>query len=99
MASRGRPRSFDRDDALQSAMALFCDRGYDGTSLDELLHAMGGITPPSFYAAFGSKERLFAEVVDLYRCTAGEAPARALEQSPVRDAFDQMMRASVDMFD
>ena len=56
MASRGRPRSFDRDAALRSAMNVFWARGYDGASLDELLRAMGGITPPSFYAAFGSKE-------------------------------------------
>ena len=99
MASRGRPRSFDRDAALRSAMNVFWTRGYDGASLDELLRAMGGITPPSFYAAFGSKEDLFLEVVQLYQRTSGTAPMRALETSPVRDAVDAMLRAAVDSFD
>jgi AcrR family transcriptional regulator len=99
MAPRGRPRSFDRDAALASAMDVFWARGYDGTSLEDLLAAMGGITPPSFYAAFGSKEELFAEVIDLYRKTVGESPARALETSPVRSGIEGMLRTAVDTFD
>jgi AcrR family transcriptional regulator len=55
MATRGRPRTFDRDDALRRAMTVFWARGYEGATLDELKEAMGGITSPSFYAAFGSK--------------------------------------------
>ena len=99
MASRGRPRSFDRDAALRSAMNVFWARGYDGASLDELLRAMGGITPPSFYAAFGSKEELFLEVIQLYQRSSGSAPARALDTSPVRDGVEGMLRAAVDQFD
>jgi AcrR family transcriptional regulator len=99
MAPRGRPRSFDRDAALRSAMNVFWARGYDGASLDELLRAMGGITPPSFYAAFGSKEELFLEVVQLYQRASGVAPMRALEASPVRDGVEGMLRAAVDQFD
>ena len=99
MASRGRPRSFDRDAALRSAMELFWTRGYDGTSLEELLQAMGGLTPPSFYAAFGSKEQLFQEVVDLYRCTVGDAPVRALALASVRDAIEGMLRGTMEVFD
>ena len=99
MALRGRPRSFDRDAALRSAMNVFWTRGYDGASLDELLRAMGGITPPSFYAAFGSKEDLFLEVIQLYQRTAGDAPIRALEMSPARAGVEAMLRAAVDQFD
>ena len=99
MAPRGRPRSFDRDAALRSAMNVFWSRGYDGASLDELLRAMGGITPPSFYAAFGSKEELFLEVIQLYQRTEGTAPMHALETSPVRDGVEGMLRAAVDSFD
>jgi AcrR family transcriptional regulator len=60
---------------------------------------MGGITPPSFYAAFGSKEELFLEVIQLYQRTAGDAPIRALEMSPVRDGVEAMLKAAVDQFD
>lgn len=61
----GRPLSFDRDAALVSAMHLFWRHGYEGTSVAELTRVMG-ITPPSLYAAFGDKRRLFLEAVDRY---------------------------------
>jgi AcrR family transcriptional regulator len=47
-------------------MEIFWTRGYEGATLSDLQKAMGGITAPSFYAAFGSKEKLFREAVDLY---------------------------------
>jgi AcrR family transcriptional regulator len=99
MGQRGRPRSFDRDEAVASATKVFWARGYDGTSLEDLLQAMGGITPPSFYAAFGSKDELFREVVDKYERTVGEPSRQALESSPVREAIHAMLRAGVDMAD
>jgi AcrR family transcriptional regulator len=65
MAQMGRPRQFDREAALTAAMHLFWEHGYDATSLN-LLKAKLGISAPSFYAAFGSKEGLFDETVALY---------------------------------
>ena len=61
----GRPLSFDRDAALLSAMHLFWRHGYEATSVADLTRAMG-ITPPSLYAAFGDKRRLFLEAVHRY---------------------------------
>ena len=63
---RGRPPSFDRRAALDAATALFWRYGYDGTSIAVLTEAMG-CTPPTLYAAFGSKAQLYREVLTHYR--------------------------------
>lgn len=63
--TRGRPRSFDRDKALERAMTVFWEKGFAATSMTDLTAAMG-IAAPSLYAAFGSKEDLFAETLELY---------------------------------
>ncbi|AIB14199.1 TetR family transcriptional regulator (plasmid) [Azospirillum argentinense] len=76
---RGRRRSFDVDEAVETAMRLFHARGYDAVGVAEL-GAELGIKPPSFYAAFGSKAGLFERA--LRRYAAGEANifARALAE-------------------
>lgn len=80
-------------------MELFWAKGYEGASLDELLLVMGGINPPSFYAAFGSKERLFYEVVERYAATVGDRPKGALESRPTaREGVEAMLRAAVDLY-
>ncbi|WP_025244943.1 TetR/AcrR family transcriptional regulator [Candidatus Sodalis pierantonius] len=72
MMRTGRPRTFDREAAVSQAMHLFWEHGYESTSLAQLKAAIGrGITAPSFYAAFGSKEALFREAVDRYLTTHG----------------------------
>ena len=69
---RGRPRSFDRDQALQQAMEVFWAKGFEGASLMDLTEAMN-ISPPSLYAAFGDKEQLFLEAMERYQKRAGES--------------------------
>ena len=72
MAQMGRPRTFDRSVAITQAMHLFWEHGYDATSLSQLkANIGGGITAPSFYAAFGSKQALFNEVMERYLNTHG----------------------------
>jgi len=99
MALPGRPRSFDRNDALQCAMEAFWAHGYEGTSLMDLLKAMGGITPPSFYAAFGSKERLFKEAAKLHGDVVGAPVLKALMGgATARDSIEGMLRAAAAAF-
>ncbi|HGM8383678.1 TPA: TetR/AcrR family transcriptional regulator [Pseudomonas aeruginosa] len=95
--ARGRPRSFDRDAALARAMEVFWAKGFEAAQLTELMAAMG-INPPSFYAAFGSKEALYREAVDLYLSTVGADSMRALAETPrVREAIEGMLLASLDI--
>ncbi len=97
MPRLGRPRSFDRNEALASATNLFWAFGYDGVSLMDLQQAMGGITAPSFYAAFGSKEELFREVVELFSKMQGAPIARTLIEEPTaRDSIKGLLRVAAD---
>ncbi len=80
MVPRGRPRSFDRDAALDKVMKVFWAKGYECAQINDFTTAIG-ITPPSFYAAFGNKEQAFREAVDYYRRTIGAAPFDALENA------------------
>jgi AcrR family transcriptional regulator len=96
MATRGRPRTFDPDTALRQALDLFWERGYEGTSLNDLAQAMG-IASASIYACFGSKQDLFRKVMALYGTTSGEPPRRALREQPTaRAAVHAMLRATAD---
>jgi AcrR family transcriptional regulator len=96
MATRGRPRTFDPDTALRTALELFWERGYEGTSLSDLAQAMG-IASASIYACFGSKEALFRQVMALYGTTSGGPPRRALREQPTaRAAIHDMLNAVVD---
>lgn len=92
MATRGRPRAFDREEALARAMEVFWERGYEGTSMSDLTAAMG-INSPSLYAAFGCKEKLFREAVAYYNDTLGATAATELREGrTARDAIAAVLR-------
>ncbi len=98
MARTGRPRGFDKDEALEQAMHLFWEHGYEATSLSQLKAAMGGLSASSFFAAFGSKEALFRAVLDRYARTHGRvtAPLNDPALAP-REAVEQALRGSARM--
>ncbi|PXW57285.1 TetR/AcrR family transcriptional regulator [Chelatococcus asaccharovorans] len=95
---RGRPRALDRDEALETALQLFWRHGYEGTSIADLTAAMG-VTPPSLYTAFGSKERLYQEALDRYGASYGSFTARALAEEPTaRRAVERILQESVAVY-
>ncbi len=86
LPKRGRPRAFDRDVALERAMKLFWVRGYEATSIADLTDALG-IGVKSLYAAFGSKDELYAEALRRYSTNYEHLVfGRFHEAATVRDA-------------
>jgi AcrR family transcriptional regulator len=87
----GRPISFDKDAALEAAMLLFWERGFEGTSMADLTQAMG-LNPSSIYAAFGDKHALFQLAVKRYMEKRAQYAGKALEEPTlervVRALFD-----------
>jgi TetR/AcrR family transcriptional regulator, copper-responsive repressor len=95
---RGRPATFNRVTALDSAVSLFWRHGYDGTSIAMLTEAMG-VTAPTLYSAFGSKESLYCEALDHYQQREARASAPALAESPtVYRMIEGFLRASATRF-
>ncbi|MDR5905565.1 TetR/AcrR family transcriptional regulator [Franzmannia qiaohouensis] len=98
MPQRGRPRGFDREEALRSAMEVFWSQGYDNASLADLTRAMG-INAPSLYATFGGKETLFQEAVKLYVRTEGSGIWEQVETAPTaRAAIKHVLHATAEAF-
>mgnify|MGYP001328507648 CR=1 FL=1 len=60
-----RPREFSETKVLEQAMEVFWTKGYEATSLVDLIRAMG-ISKSSFYEAFGSKHELFIDAIESY---------------------------------
>jgi AcrR family transcriptional regulator len=95
---RGRPRGFDRDEALESAMRLFWSRGYEATSISDLTEAMG-INPPTLYAFFGDKKRLFLETAERYQAGPGCFAVTALREEPTAErAIRRLLTEAADRF-
>lgn len=86
----GRPRSFDRDAALAAALEQFWRSGYEETSVAMLTSAMG-VTPPSLYAAFGDKRRLFEEASAVYFQRTCEAVDVATALPSTREAMARVL--------
>lgn len=99
MAVMGRPRTFDRDKAVEQAMHIFWQNGYESTSLSQLKAGIGnGISAPSFYAAFGSKEALFQECVQRYLSTYAQVTECLWDPHiPPREAIETALRRSAKM--
>ncbi len=100
MASRestrvGRPRGFNADGALDRAMRVFWQQGYEGASLTDLTGAMG-ISRTSMYAAFGTKDDLFRRALERYTEGPAAYGARALQEPTAEQVATAFLNGSVD---
>jgi len=92
----GRPRAFDPEAALDAAMRVFWQRGYDGASLAELTEAMQ-INRPSLYATFGDKETLFRKAMDRYCAGPASYVEAALRQPTARAAVEAIFAGAINL--
>ncbi|MCW8102458.1 TetR/AcrR family transcriptional regulator [Streptomyces tauricus] len=90
----GRPRGFDTDEALERAMRVFWEQGYEGASLTDLTSAMG-ITRTSMYAAFGNKEDLFRKALERYTEGPASYGVRATREPTARQVATAFLGGSV----
>ena len=75
-----RPKEFDRDEALQKAIGVFCEKGYAAASTDELMRAMK-ISRQSMYDTFGDKRQLYLEAFRRYVADSIDEQIGYLEKS------------------
>lgn len=93
-ATRGRPREFDVETALAAALRVFWEKGYESASLTDLTEAMG-ITRPSLYAAFGNKEALFKQTLDLYEHEKLAYVRTALDAPTARGVAQRLLEGTI----
>ncbi len=91
----GRPRAFSEEAALDAAMKIFWEKGYEGTSLDDLTDAMG-INRSSLYSSFGDKQTLFQKVIERYKSGPMAFLSDALAKPTARESVEYLLRSIVD---
>ena len=89
----GRPRGFDSEQALDQAMHVFAQKGYEGASLHDLTAAMG-IQPASLYRAFGNKQMLFEQALARYLAGPVAFIQGALSEPTAYSVADRTFRDS-----
>jgi AcrR family transcriptional regulator len=92
----GRPRAFDIDRALDRALRVFWEKGYEGTSLSDLTKAIG-INRPSLYAAYGNKEALFRKALDRYVEATIAFVLDAINEPTARRFAERLLHSAADM--
>lgn len=91
----GRPRCFDQDEALDRAMQVFRQKGFEGASLNDLTTAMG-IQPASLYSAFGNKQALFEQTLARYISGPVAFMHAALEAPTAYAVAERILRQSAE---
>jgi AcrR family transcriptional regulator len=92
----GRHREFDVDEALDAALSVFWQKGYEGTSFEDLTSATG-VARPGLYSAFGNKEALFRKALDRYDSKYMSFMSEALSETRASDVVRRILEGSVEV--
>ena len=91
----GRPRGFNPEEALDRAMHVFWQKGFEGASLNDLTTAMG-IQPASLYKAFGNKRTLFEKALARYLAGPVAFVHDALNEPTAFGVADRILRRTAE---
>ena len=93
-----RQKEYDHERVVEKAMRVFWEKGYEGTSVQELVDATG-LNRFGMYQAFGSKEGLFLEALDVYRNRVSSQMIRILEEGPAgRHTLQEFFRKLIEKY-
>jgi TetR/AcrR family transcriptional repressor of nem operon len=92
-----RTKEFDERQALVKAMLVFWEKGYEGTSIQDLERAMG-LKRTSIYNAFGNKRRLFERIVACYKESVMAELVAAMDSAPdIREGVRRLLNGAIEM--
>jgi len=92
-----RTKEFDERQALVKAMLVFWEKGYEGTSIQDLERAMG-LKRTSIYNAFGNKRRLFEQIVACYKESVMAELVAAMDGAPdIREGVRRLLNGAIEM--
>ena len=92
-----RTKEFDERQALVKAMLVFWEKGYEGTSIQDLERAMG-LKRTSIYNAFGNKRRLFERIVACYKESVMAELVAAMDGAPdIREGVRRLLNGAIEM--
>lgn len=94
--AKGRPRTFDKEKAMDIALKLFWRHGYEGVSVAVLAQKMG-INVPSLYAAFGNKENLFLKAVERYGQSASRIYHDSFRKKTAREVAQAILDGEIEL--
>jgi AcrR family transcriptional regulator len=93
---RGRPRTFDKEKALDIVLELFRKKGFDNTSIEDIATALN-LNKPSVYAAFGNKEQLFLDALHAYISGPTAYFHEVFSEESTKELVRQLLLKSIDV--
>ena len=90
-----RPKSFDQDKILEQAMHLFWEKGFEATSIQDLVDHLG-VNRQSLYDTFGDKKHLFLKCLELYQSKTADEKPSCLDHQGIKQVFQDIFHLIIE---